>query len=529
MRVPADFAAVPAAAQAPPQLQRDDLSSRLVIVALVALTIYSLGTNVYRASRRFLWSDEIVTITVAEQWRGRGIWAALEDAADSNPPPFYAMEAAASRLSADPHLSYRLPSILAFLAIPIALFLFVRRRAGSVPALTAALVPFVTPLFRYYSIEARPYALTSCCLACAMALWQVVDDRWPRALALGLLLAAAAAFHYYAVFALAPFAAAEMWRSIRTRRARLQVWVAFAIGAAPLIAFAPLLWRFKQAYGAHFWAQASLASVYNDLLGLRDFWAVAVAGLLALAMLLAAARATAGVATREGPDVPAEDYALAAAFICLPAIVFVGLHVTGGALLSRYVMPTILGVALSIGLAGARLTWKRPNVLVLGLIATVFGFQQLEMWRFGRAPAAKSRTHPDVATVRQLIHDQNRAGLPVVVSNGMTFITMVHYEEDGGRSLPLVYLVDVDNAVKFANSDSVDRTVLSVRPYRQMRVEDAGDFLARNERFLLYSTNDPVWDWQVQRLLADGASVQVSAFAGGRTLYLIERGAARKS
>jgi hypothetical protein len=54
-------------------------------------------------------------------------------------------------------------------------------------------------------------------------------------------------------------------------------------------------------------------------------------------------------------------------------------------------------------------------------------------------------------------------------------------------------------------------------------VEQASDFLATHDRFLVYSTNDPTWEWLVHKELADRASVQVLATEGAGILYLVQR------
>jgi len=104
--------------------------SALAVAALVALTAYGALTGVYRSSRRFLWFDELVTMSVAQLGTGSRIWSALEMGADSNPPPFHLVESLAARAASDPHIAYRWPAILGFTAVPVALFLFVARRAG---------------------------------------------------------------------------------------------------------------------------------------------------------------------------------------------------------------------------------------------------------------------------------------------------------------------------------------------------------------------------------------------------------------
>jgi hypothetical protein len=106
--------------------------------------------------------------------------------------------------SADPHLAYRMPSIIAYLLTLAALFVFVRRRAGAIGGGVAIALACLTPLFPVFAVEARPYSMVLACLAWAMVTWQHIDRPW-RAPMLALLLGSAAALHYYAVLGVVPF------------------------------------------------------------------------------------------------------------------------------------------------------------------------------------------------------------------------------------------------------------------------------------------------------------------------------------
>jgi 4-amino-4-deoxy-L-arabinose transferase-like glycosyltransferase len=492
---------------------------RFATAILLALAVYAAVTSIYRASRRFLWFDELVSMTVAKESRSVGIWSTLEAGFDGNPPPFYEVEALASRLTDDPHVAYRLPSIFAFLGIPIGLFIFVSRRAGDTAGLTAAMVPFVTPLFRYYAVEARPYAMTNCCIALALVVWQDVGRSWLRASVLGLLLAAATSFHYYALFALMPFAAAELWRWLRTRELRVAVWLAFALGVAPFLLFWPLLWSIKQALGSNFWGQANLLNLFNGILGLPDFWSTSIAALLGVAMLAGAIDDTTRLPSPH--RILPEERLLAAGFVALPIVAYLITRMLHGAMIGRYVLPSALGVSIALGFAvsGNR---KLVNA-TLALLVSVFLFQQLESWRFGRAEAVASREYPDLALLRDMNESSTRATLPTVVSHGLTFMAMAYYGATHTGSPSFVYVADRDNALRFVGTDSVDRTLLTIQPYAHLPVEKLSEFLTRHDRFLVYSTNDPTWEWLIPQQLADGASVRVMTMSGGHTLYLVER------
>src|SRR5665213_3256406 len=175
------------------------------MVILVLLVLYAGVAGIYRSSRKALWFDEVFTAVVAHLSSPARIWDALARAADSSPPPFLLIEGASQSLFGDEHVGLRFPALAAFASIPVALFLFIRKRLGDIPALIAAVVPLLTSLFSTYAIEARSYSMVAACVAWAIVVWQD-SERPGAALILAFLLGAAVCFHYYAVLVLVPLA-----------------------------------------------------------------------------------------------------------------------------------------------------------------------------------------------------------------------------------------------------------------------------------------------------------------------------------
>jgi 4-amino-4-deoxy-L-arabinose transferase-like glycosyltransferase len=184
---------------------------------------------------------------MVRQPRVSDIWRGLERAADGQPPLYYLVEREASKLAGNELLSFRLPSIFAFCAAIVLIFLFVRKRSGSACALLCAAVPFLTLAYDPYAIEARPYALIFALVSLALVCYQRAPAV-PWLILMGMSFALAQALHYYAVFAVVPFAVAEVALSLQLRKLRFGVWLAFACTLIPLALFFPLLWRQKLYY-----------------------------------------------------------------------------------------------------------------------------------------------------------------------------------------------------------------------------------------------------------------------------------------
>jgi mannosyltransferase len=128
-------------------------------LALLLLVLLALGLRVHRLGAQSLWYDEAVTAQVASQ----GIAELTRWTADDiQPPLYYYVTAAWTRLQGRGEWALRFPSLAAGVLIVPALWvlgrrLFGRDREGQLAALAGAGLAAVSPLYLYYSQEARMY------------------------------------------------------------------------------------------------------------------------------------------------------------------------------------------------------------------------------------------------------------------------------------------------------------------------------------------------------------------------------------
>src|SRR5262249_20635090 len=150
-------------------------------------------------------------------------------AADSMPPGYYLLESLTSKLIPNQQIAFRLPSILATAFTICCLFVWMKRRYGSEVAFVGALLPLLTVLDSTYAVEARSYALVVAFLSFGLVCYDRVPALgWTVLLAMSLVLAEAS--HYYAIFAMIPFVAAELVDSLKRKQIRWPAWGAFACG-----------------------------------------------------------------------------------------------------------------------------------------------------------------------------------------------------------------------------------------------------------------------------------------------------------
>jgi len=487
-------------------------------VGLALLITYSIVRNLAAASAAPLWYDEILTWTVSSQISWARILKALMEGVDGQPFLFYVIEHAFLRIVANREIALRLPSILAFPVTLGCIFFYARRRAGDTAALLAAIFLFTTVLFYDYAVDARPYSMVVACFAIALICYQRTSKPyWVVGLALALSLGEA--LHYYALFCVLPFGAAELVYFLRERKVRWRVWVALACPLVPLI----LAWRiaanFKAMYGAHFWSQygfRDIAATYGGFLvnnaPFGTFIAIVCVSIILRAFFFR------GKQTGHCED-RTEAYmegVLLLALLALPVTTFLATKVLHGAMLDRYVLPTILGIALAIGYT--RMVLTPLLILVLFASALLIGGREILFWRSVNLYGADRFALADEAFIEQAGH----ADLPVVVTDAHLFLPLALYASPRYPQR-LVYVVDQTKALQYLHWDTIDKNLVPLRNYVSFSMPDFREFAKTHPQFLLL-TSDPEspYGWCLDDLRANALSVELLEGSKNRKLYFFK-------
>jgi len=482
---------------------------KLATRGLAVLIAYAAVRSVFGAASKPFWYDELCTVAIARQPGISAIWKALEHAADSHPPLYYSLERFAGSLLPNQHIALRLPSILGFCCIVLCVFIFVRKQSGAVYALLCSALLLMSTFYDPYAMEARGYALMSACVALALVCYQRVD-RIQWVLLMGLSLAAAGAFQYYAVCALFPFVIAEGAFFLQTRRLRLGVWAALACGMLPLIVFWPLLSLFRKYYGAQtqLWARPSLtgvSSVFGWFFNLSPSWGIAVTATASLGVvaIMASEYVIEDSDSREMPDLFHEKV-LVLGLLALPLAVFVAMKIMNGALTERYMLPAALGLPLAAGYMLPR--FDRRLVALFGVLLC-FGLaaHEASFWLSQRHHLGKVISPAQDA--EELVNKAGHRDLPVVVSDPLGYLELVYY----GSPAWVTRLVDVFDA------SQADQLPI-LRSYVPLQVYEFHDFVAKHPEFLLYSTGG-TWDSWPARLVDGGYVLRLVAIRGNHRVY----------
>ena len=426
------------------------LSDGRVAILLASFSALYFADICLRASGKYFWFDELVTVYVCRLPTLRAVYHATLLGADYNPPLFHVLTRLAEAPFGEGLIASRMPSIIGVWLLCVCLFAIVSKRAGRAAGCVAMLLPLLSSA-RFYAYEARATGIVLGFAGLAALAWQRLPESRYRKMCLGLLaVALAGAFltHCYAIALLFPFGCAEACRSWEKRRLDRPVWAIMACAAVAAVPFyVPLLRSFKQHVSAGFFTPGlgSLQSFYVTLL------APAILVLVACLAAFAVDRAITPAGPR--PVVPSSDMVLALGFLALPAAGLVMAAALHGPFIGRYWFPAILGVSLAAGYGSCgRSKWVAPSLAVLLALLVAGDFARLVRHRLagtGEALLEPNTLLPMNTTPGRPMQAYaplwaNVPGdLPIVVTDGLEFAFLVNYAASPVRAR-LYYLMGDD-------------------------------------------------------------------------------------
>jgi hypothetical protein len=472
----------------------DEIAQALLIVLVPVVILESI----FRSVSKGLWFDEILTKFVSGQPNVSGIWNLLTHGVDGHPPGIYLIEHFVGRLGGNERIVFRLPSIAAFVCVMLIVYSFVKRRMGGMIAFISAAALLLTTAFDPFAFEARSYGVMLACIAVAVLCYEKADSKkW--AVFFALALAAGVSMHFYASLAFFPFGLAELTLWYTERKFRPQVWLAFVVGALPILAFWPILNAQRVLFGAHFWATPTFwnfAKSLGEVLRVIPSFSFGIyaAGFLYLLYLGLTGEFNEKSAGVPGRGFTLPEVALTLGFLAMPVVTYAVAKATHGALSGRYLTTTTLGISLGLSLILSRL--KKPAVLSIGVfILCMFVFQEGAQWRFVFRPReVKDLMEAPSQLARQM-------DVPVVISNGLVYLPAWRQGNDEYKSR-LVFLADPDEQIAASGSDTTTRILMVLKDYLPIHVQTFSEFSQAHRKFLLFSNGDAqdYWPrWLVER------------------------------
>lgn len=457
------------------------------------------------ATQKALWFDELFTFHVARLGGWGAIWNALAQGADNHPPLDYWVRHVFLSAFGDSEVVFRLPSIIAFGVGFLCVVRFVARRSSPAYGLFAGLILLATQSHQY-AYDARPYALFIAFGALSLVCWQsATEGKRVAVIALALFLAAGLSTYYYAVLLFVPIALGELWRSFQRKEVHWRIWAALAIGAIPLLTMLPLIKPAKQ-FAAGFWTAVdspAVVEIYSNILG-----APAIVLLLLLCWLLLIPKRYTAVSRTA---MPSHEIAAAAGYLLLPLVCYVLAKTVTGALLYRYVLPAVIGVAVLPPIAVYRIRKDTGPAIPIAMIC--LSLMAAIAWIGAYRQVIKKS---GVATfLKELNEWLPPGGEPVVIANRLRFAQLTHYASRPVQQR-LVYVASLEESLKLDGADTLDRALLGLSHLLPSRVVNYQDFVGQTRYFRMILARDT---WQIKKLIQDRANIQAIGIFRSEPVY----------
>jgi hypothetical protein len=326
----------------------------------------------------------------------------------------------------------------------------------------------------------------------------------------------AVAAHYYAIFVVAPFAAAEAYRSWRQRSLRLSALLPMLAALVPLVIAAPLIANAGRVDHA-FWVKVSWHSIpeaYTQLLGQHVVTALAIAGLVAICFLI-----TRGVPRTTEQQLwppPLHEMLCVACFALLPFLVVPIAMLTTGAFVGRYVIATIIGVSILITWGLYLFTAYRPAVIRVLLAAVLLGAVASSYPKY----RGFTNERQEMFSWADRLAESEPRSLPIVIEDPHVFFQLSHYAPPR-TARRITYLADVSLARKHTGTDSADFEMAIIGVASGARVSAFETFLESTSHLLVYGYPS-YFGWLVAEMASRHVETRITGELDGRLLLLVE-------
>ena len=491
----------------------EDFLDRFETAAWAIYTVLYVAWAYLISSHKQLWFDELVSYSVDHLPNWSQAWRALAMGVDANPPLFHAVNRGLLALLGDTHFVQRVSSVIGFWVMSLCIYLIVRRNSSAAAAWVATLLPLSSSA-AYFATEARPYGMALGFASIAVVCWLRSTDGvrgsgWWLA-GLNLSLAAAMSSHYYAVFLLVPFVAAELTRS--ARRMKIDWRIVFTIG----LSWWPLLVFFT----------SGLMSAANQYTGNTNsvslllpfgFWEFflrpAVGSLLmatALVMILGWA-----VGVKYEFKTPLQNEVIIAVWLCgLPLVVVIAARFITHAFEFRYAVCSLVGAALLFGIIVQWASRAVPGAAIVMFLTLVL---PIAIDAVGGRNKPRGRVVEYRWEAATLAHPE----LPIVFGMPLESVQAWYNAPTPALQKRITCLVDVNEAWKRLRSATADLGVINLRPALPVPYEDYKQFAQRRSPFY-FVYNPGIESWVLGKLIDDGARPLLLGNFASDQLYLID-------
>ena len=435
-----------------------------VRLGLLAFTLFYFTDVCLRASAKYFWYDELLTLYFSRLPDLHSLWGALQTGLESNPPGFHLLTRATESIFGEGLIATRLPEIVAFWVLCLCLFKFVERRAGALAGFVAMTLPMLTGAY-FYAYEARPLILVVSCASIALLCWdQAVgvarDKRWLFGFSGALL--TAFMLHCYAILLVIPFGITKCCRDIRDRRIDWPFWFALTVPLIPaLLLYLPLLRAFRSSSeGTDF--STFYGAVWPEVIKFYSLLLLPCTAVILLAFPLFAwdSTMTRSEARSDAYQFTWSDALLCLGFVALPAFgVLVG-QIVHSPYFGRYFLSAVLGLCIPFAIitgVSRNCKWLVSVILLTIVFGITLNFCRLLRHRLtgtGEALEEPSTKYELSTTVGRpletypFIGQLSRDTKPIAVLEPLDFLYLLQYAPQLTPRLYYIHSSERDESLK---------------------------------------------------------------------------------
>jgi len=477
-----------------------DSYTRHVAGPVLMLLLLTLSCLVF-SKKRFFENDELYSYYLLSDPSFRHMWGAFNDAINNSPPLYFAVGRVWAALFGSDETSLRLFSSLAMSFALLILWRVLREPFGNWASILGLGLAFTAPLIVYQNANARSYGLFLACTAlCVAAIAR--NDR--QAVSNSSLFMNAAAFmllvqsHLFGPIYAAALIAAQIIADIRRGRLRPSLYFAMTTGVATFALYLPVFFNQAENGDPRMWIPptflqdlprfcAAVVPVGLRLLGIGDFGST-----LWIILVIAGTLITVWWPSREEPvEIRRHQQHLSTvawALLLVPLVVWLGSWAIKPIFFDRYVIPSVLGLAILYSAIGSRFlkpmlsSANRPVRLgtraAAGTVAALIGW----------TPFVLAQRLPIEPTPGSEDNQYGYDALPIVVPFSHDYLRRRQYSPNSTR---YYFLLDWTTAVDPASGDfapQADKELSALKrqyPNRFTTVLEQSEFLSSHSRFLV--------------------------------------------
>jgi len=442
------------------------------------------------------WFDELITFNIARQQSPAATWQLLLHGADPNPPLSHLLTALSMRMLGSSEIAVRLPAICAGAVTIFCIYQFLIRRLPAVFAASGVFFYLTTHAFDY-AYEARSYSFMICFSAVALLVWRATHESRRQvgaALLLAVALAAAVSSNYYGVLIFFAVAAGEIVSTFERRRIAWRVWLALAAGAAPILAYLPLIRAAEARFSPFAWNRpypGFMIDAYSKTMD-TSLW-LAVAAVYSVVVILLYERS---FDIRRPPILRLPEFVAVTLIVAFPVLGY-AISVAHGQMVSpRCVITLCIGVAIAVGVSAFKLLGRSARASLLFLLGTFcwFAYQVGDM---------ASDYSDQRQALERVISMMPKDGTIVVADSLLA--TTLHFYAPPALAQRVVFAMDMPAIRKYMHEDSPEQNLAAAPQIYSIPIVPLQSFRQNHVAYYILGQDDC---WLLQELRGEEASVR---------------------